>query len=267
MNFTGGGASENSSLKGLITDNLHYDQYIDNMLNININTDVKMKKNAFTLAEVLITLGIIGIVAAMTLPSLIKNYRLNILHNQFKKSYATLSQVLERMYADDGVLPMEMYPSISDFTAKYVSYLVNASRCEDCVKSDGQLNVLYRNLSNKSYTFSYPFAGKVYKLADGTTLWFSYGLYDRCAIIVDLNGISKSPNRIGIDTFAFIIKNNGKMGDVTEEIPSWLKPECCSLEHNHNHNGWGCTGYALSDVSPDNNNSGSYWKDFLGKLF
>lgn len=39
----------------------------------------------FTLAEVLITLGIIGVVAALTLPSLVANYRKQILHSQFKK--------------------------------------------------------------------------------------------------------------------------------------------------------------------------------------
>ena len=45
---------------------------------------------AFTLAEVLITLGIIGVVAAMTLPMLIQNYQKMVLKNQFKKTYTTL---------------------------------------------------------------------------------------------------------------------------------------------------------------------------------
>lgn len=34
-----------------------------------------MKLNSFTLAEVLVTLGIIGVVAALTMPTLIANYR------------------------------------------------------------------------------------------------------------------------------------------------------------------------------------------------
>ena len=41
-------------------------------------------QKSFTLAEVLITLGIVGIVAAMTLPSLVANYRNMVLENQFK---------------------------------------------------------------------------------------------------------------------------------------------------------------------------------------
>ena len=42
-------------------------------------------KLAFTLAEVLITLGIIGVVAALTIPSLINNYKAKRLHTQFLK--------------------------------------------------------------------------------------------------------------------------------------------------------------------------------------
>ena len=52
-------------------------------------------KNAFTLSEVLITLGIIGVVASLTMPSLIKNYRHRVLKTQFAKSYSILSQILE----------------------------------------------------------------------------------------------------------------------------------------------------------------------------
>lgn len=45
----------------------------------------KKFKNAFTLAEVLITLGIIGVVAAMTLPTLIANYQKQVYANGLKK--------------------------------------------------------------------------------------------------------------------------------------------------------------------------------------
>ena len=51
-----------------------------------------MKKSGFTLAEVLITLGIIGVVAAMTIPNLIANTNGAKFRSQFKKSISTLSQ-------------------------------------------------------------------------------------------------------------------------------------------------------------------------------
>ena len=46
----------------------------------------------FTLAEVLITLGIIGVVAAMTLPNLIANYKAHRLSSQFLESYSSFNR-------------------------------------------------------------------------------------------------------------------------------------------------------------------------------
>lgn len=61
-----------------------------------------MKKNAFTLAEVLITLGIIGVVAAMTLPTLIQNYQKQVYVNGLKKAISTSQNMLKQMQADEG---------------------------------------------------------------------------------------------------------------------------------------------------------------------
>lgn len=60
-------------------------------------------KNAFTLAEVLITLGIIGVVAAMTLPTLIANYQKQVYANGLKKGINTTLNMLKKMQADEGV--------------------------------------------------------------------------------------------------------------------------------------------------------------------
>ena len=56
----------------------------------------------FTLAEVLITLGIIGVVAAMTMPSLITNYQKKQTISQLKKSYSVVSQALVSSQAENG---------------------------------------------------------------------------------------------------------------------------------------------------------------------
>ena len=54
---------------------------------------IELKKNdGFTLAEVLITLGIIGVVAAMTIPTLIANTQGQRVRSQFKKTLSTLNQ-------------------------------------------------------------------------------------------------------------------------------------------------------------------------------
>ena len=64
-------------------------------------------KNAFTLAEVLITLGIIGVVAAMTLPSVINKYRRNVVETRLAKFYSVMNQALARAKSEKGELVFE----------------------------------------------------------------------------------------------------------------------------------------------------------------
>ncbi|MCM1339976.1 MAG: prepilin-type N-terminal cleavage/methylation domain-containing protein [Muribaculaceae bacterium] len=59
-------------------------------------------RHAFTLAEILITLGIIGIVAAMTIPNLIANTRAQQYRSKFKKTISTLSQAARMSQAQYG---------------------------------------------------------------------------------------------------------------------------------------------------------------------
>ena len=68
------------------------------------------KKIAFTLAETLITLGIIGVVAAITIPGLINNYKANKLRTQFLKSYSTIQQAFKLMQEDDVSMDPTTYP-------------------------------------------------------------------------------------------------------------------------------------------------------------
>ena len=68
---------------------------------------MKKNYNAFTLAEVLITLGIIGIVAAMTLPALINNYRKTVTVNQLKVAYSIMAQALTMAQKDYGDMTLE----------------------------------------------------------------------------------------------------------------------------------------------------------------
>ena len=57
---------------------------------------------AFTLAEVLITLGIIGVVAAMTMPALIANYNNHITEVRLKKFYSIFNQAIQQSVAENG---------------------------------------------------------------------------------------------------------------------------------------------------------------------
>lgn len=57
---------------------------------------------AFTLAEVLITLAIIGIVAALTLPTLIQSYKKNVVETRLAKFYSTINQAIQLSEIDNG---------------------------------------------------------------------------------------------------------------------------------------------------------------------
>ena len=68
-----------------------------------------MKFKAFTLAEMLITIGIIGFVSAMTIPSLINNVKDTRFRTQFLKTYTVIQQALKRMEADDIAIDPKLY--------------------------------------------------------------------------------------------------------------------------------------------------------------
>ncbi len=69
----------------------------------------KLKKDAFTLAEVLVTLGIIGVVAALTMPTLVSNHKKAVLKSQFKKTYSTISQAYDAAAVSLGYFPQCYY--------------------------------------------------------------------------------------------------------------------------------------------------------------
>ena len=71
------------------------------------NCTLLLKKAAFTLAEVLITLGIIGVVAAMTLPSLIQNYHEKQRVTQLKKAYSVMQNAF--------LMAQEEYGDVTDW--------------------------------------------------------------------------------------------------------------------------------------------------------
>ena len=69
-----------------------------------------LKNKAFTLAEVLITLGIIGVVAAMTIPTLMTKYQKHVALTRLKKTYSQLNQVFKLLNEEQGLEVMEGLP-------------------------------------------------------------------------------------------------------------------------------------------------------------
>lgn len=71
-----------------------------------------MKKFAFTLAEVLITLGVIGIVAALTIPNVTSHYRKKVAETRLAKFYSVINQAIQMSEKDNG--PKEYWDKLGN---------------------------------------------------------------------------------------------------------------------------------------------------------
>src|SRR5574344_377755 len=89
----------------------------------------KIKRTAFTLAEVLIVLGIIGIVASMTIPTLMNKVAKQEYLTALKKFYSTQTDGWSRLLADDGVQQLEDTSVFQSMTSSvcYIGQLNYAS--------------------------------------------------------------------------------------------------------------------------------------------
>ena len=212
-------------------------------------------KNGFTLAEVLITLGIIGVVAAMTLPALVNwtngiQYKVSLL-----KAYSVLSQAIKRLNADQGYIVNQENYGMHKLAPALKKYFIQG---KDCGFTDCKINGTDDNVGNllsdtyKTYNgnrgFSANFDEGQAILADGMFLMIDNDGSNPICISVDVNGYNKNPNKFGHDVFMFQIDN--KSGNL---LPMGMKgtrypyPEFCSATSTDNRNGFGCTVKALTD--------------------
>ena len=88
-----------------------------------------MARLGFTLAEVLITLGIIGVVVALTLPTLLASYRKNVVETRLESTYSIIYNALkfaENDYEDSSLWDVT---SSDDFIKKYIVPYAKAENC------------------------------------------------------------------------------------------------------------------------------------------
>ena len=212
----------------------------------------------FTLAEVLITLGIIGIVAAMTIPSLINNSQDVQFRSAWKKTYSNLSQAHQKLVSDNG-------GTIKDLTANdansninaldyFLPYLSYRKRCV-LAQVDGcwHANNQFYFLNSTPYSIGgNSTAGAI--LNDGTLIFYRYS--PTCATVcgymfVDTNGF-KSPNKIGKDIHFIYLLPDRLIPRGVEDDPSgagniYTK---CNLDTGVNDSdnyGYGCSVKYLSN--------------------
>lgn len=228
---------------------------------------------AFTLAEVLITLGILGVVFSMTLPSLIQKHQEKVTITRLKKAYSIISQLYvqvtndygypnewEPLQSTDGT-PDEIYTAYNIFK-NYIKYIKICST-SDC------LNQQYRLLNGQDDgNSSYRIAAYSLILPDGSFLKISDSPTDGngvvlkdCNIVrgstnalksicrevyVDINGM-QNPNTYGRDVFVFYWSKYGIIpaGGPDEPVSSVMDFEACL------NSGYGCTAWVLINENMD----------------
>ncbi len=256
------------------------------------------KTVGFTLAEVLITLGIIGIVAAMTLPAVINRTQSKELETQFKKVYSELNQIAQLFKNEKGISLSEwaadnnVFGSSQGNASKFVPLIMqyyNGNRkFDDVVFSSTDEEGNARSIKYDIYTmngtklrigpcddsgFYYDVAGRIFSFVGDRVISGD----DGPVVCVDINGIKK-PNKFGYDLHIFYFTTDGyvlPMGQPHKDNPENStitdassanffvtgKSYCKSTSNVRNQAA--CAYYAIQNVNPQG--EGNYWQDFLGK--
>lgn len=186
-----------------------------------------MRKYGFSLAEVLIALTIIGVIAAITIPIAINNYTTEQTVAKLKKAYSSVEQALRMSQATNGPL------STWDFTIrgdKFIStYLYPYLHLKEGKIEELNNTTQYKFINRKPYTNALlSMNGYYIALSDGAILivdgWYDASLHRR-GIAIDLNGYKK-PNILGIDVFQYYISENGLITPCYDQDMTAVNNDC-----------------------------------------
>ena len=205
-----------------------------------------MHNKAFTLAEVLITLTIIGVIAATTIPNLMHKHQEQEMVVKLKKEYSVFANAYKMAIAENGpVDDWDIGTSIgSDASIKLYNYFKPYLKIEKtCGVSSGcMFSGIYKSLFGEKVYDGKPDTRNNYAkglLKDGTSFYlysgartYSNGILGSLGL--DLNG-KKGPNRAGVDYVELSV------------TPTGIKPRKvigeCVFNGTNQSNGLGCSAW------------------------
>lgn len=191
---------------------------------------VSRKRAAFTLAEVLITLGIIGVIAAITLPSLQQKMEQKSLRNAFLKQYRNMTTVMNEIQSEKGIayecgnkgggyVATECSVFWEDFLKRYKVLKSCVYRSEGCAvvyKKKAEVLAQGGSINNSNCSFLDSAFAQAYILVDGSIIYTSNnqsGVY----FATDINGV-KGPNRWGYDMFYMTLDTSKGQLRITDSV-------------------------------------------------
>lgn len=218
-----------------------------------------VKNKAFTLAEILITLGIIGIVASLTVPTIIQKQKEAETISALKKSYSTLSNAYIRAMQENGEI--KYWGALVDDGAnskllldKLAVYMNVQKNCGNSVGCFAPVEHKTLNGGSDNYkSLNSTTACSKLILSDGTSVMLDVlsNLLE-AFVVVDVNGF-KSPNQFGIDTFVFKLSTNTVLAEgVSRGNKSYSFPAACDKDSAvSQNNGRACTAWVLFNGNMD----------------
>ena len=185
-------------------------RYLDNM-----RTLIMIKKSGFTLAEVLTTLMVIGVVAAMTIPTLMNSTNDQQLKVAYKKALSVLGQGVQLMTAKEEQCIVNNSNTLAQcFQQKVLSGNIDGSKV---TTSDGMVyNFIYDTNNGKIGNQGDAAQARTIEDICGDIAQVNgYNASNgRCAVIVDVNGLGKGSRSFTTTTYANIQNLN-----TSDQIP------------------------------------------------
>lgn len=183
-------------------------------------------ESSFTLAEVLITLGIIGVVAAMTIPVLMNNIQDRQFKEAYKKAYSTASQAWLNAYTNGTIIPCANWGDWYGGTCNADNF--NAFKKEFKVSKDCASNTseCWNMSGEKSWSGVYPTTDAFAFIDSSGIAWSKLRPDPGPEVLLDINGNNK-PNKYGKDRFILELEyfnisaksQNGNRDDVKYGFP------------------------------------------------
>lgn len=170
------------------------------------------KKTGFTLAEILISLAILGVVAAVTLPSINANVNNQAMEKQTLKFYTQFKKAVDIYKAEEGVDRIDSGDfNVNKFVKNYFNVIQKCDEEDNCYaeKYTTVSRQETNGLGNPNDFFN---SAGIYVLADGTVFSIQEPGGSPMVVYFDVNG-KKGPNTVGYDFWSFDVFYDGSIDE------------------------------------------------------